>query len=218
MKSPSRQPNSAPGWRAFFGCALVLLVLSDKTPTWAETTNRSVPALALKDAQGMRHQPLVPHGEKATVFFFVLHDCPLARRSAPEINRIVADYATRGVRSFLVYVESDLSAREARRCAREFGHTCPVLLDRESELARFAGVTISPEAAVLSPDNTVLYRGRIDDRLPVLGKPKVVPAQHDLRDALDAVLAGKPVPNPVTKAVGCYLPLKETAKPAVRKR
>lgn len=175
-------------------------------------TNAEVRALVVKDIDGKSHQPLAEAGQKATVFFFVLHDCPLANSCAPEINRIVADYQARGVRSFLVYVEDDLSPKVARKHAREFGFTCPVLLDREQKLMGFARVTVSPEVAVLAPDNTVLYRGRIDDRLAARGKQRVSPTRRDLREALDAILEGKPVTVPVTTAVGCYLPRKEHTK------
>ena len=131
---------------------------------------------------------------------------------APEINRIATDYRARGVRSFLVYVEDDLSPKAARKHAREHGFTCPALLDRGQQLVRFAGVTVSPEVAVFSPDNALLYRGRIDDRLTALGKQRVSPLRQDLREALDAIIEGKPVLVPVTKAVGCYLPINENAK------
>ena len=109
-------------------------------------------------------------------------------------------------------MEDDLSARAARQHAKDYGYACPVLLDRKQQLVRFTGVTTSPEVAVLSPDNTVLYRGRIDDRLVAFGKQRVTPTRKDLREALDAILAGKPVSNPVTKAMGCYLPTKEATK------
>jgi hypothetical protein len=52
----------------------------------------------------------------------------------------------------------------------------------------------------------VLYRGRIDDRVADFGKRRVEPTRRDLRLALDAILAGKPVPARRTKAVGCYIP------------
>jgi hypothetical protein len=166
-----------------------------------------VPAkLTVKDVQGKPHQPLKHGGEKLTLLFFLMHDCPLARTMAPEINRLVAEYGPRGARSFLVFAEPDLTAAKARRHATDFGFVAPVLLDRQQQLVRFTGATVSPEVAVLSPDNKILYRGRIDDRLTEFGKQRVTPTQRDLRDALETILAGKPVATPVTKAVGCYLP------------
>jgi peroxiredoxin len=193
-----------------FCAARALAAPGTGTPTAA--TNAELRALLLKDVHGKSHQPLADAGQKATVFFFVMHDCPLANTCAPEINRIAADYSARGVRSFAVYVEEELSTRAARKHAKEYGFTCPALLDRGQTLVQFTGATVSPETVVLGPDNALLYRGRIDDRLIAFGKQRVTPTRRDLREALDEILSGKPVSTPVTKAVGCYLPTKEDAK------
>ena len=193
-------------------CAATSFAASERTlPSVA--TKAEIRALKVKDVDGKFHRPLdhTP-GQKATVFFFVLHDCPLANTCAPEINRIVSEYGPRGIRSFLVYVEDDLSAKVARKHAREHAFTCPVLLDRGQQLASLARATVSPEVAVFSPDNALLYRGRIDDRLAAPGRQRVSPTQQDLREALEAIIAGKPVPVPVTKAVGCYLRINENER------
>jgi len=52
----------------------------------------------------------------------------------------------------------------------------------------------------------LVYRGRIDDQFAGLGKRRTVVTSHDLRDALEATLVGKPVPQPRTEAVGCPIP------------
>lgn len=201
---------------ARLGAVAALLALGWES---AQVAAEEIPrTLIVHDVRGRPHQPLADAGQKATVFFFVLHDCPLANNCAPEINRIVADYRARGVRSFLVYVEDDLSPKAARRHAKEYAFTCPALLDRGQKLARFTNAARSPEVAVLGSDNAMLYRGRIDDRLIAFGKQRVIPTRRDLRDALDALLEGKPVPNPLTQAVGCYLPTRKDAKPESRLR
>jgi hypothetical protein len=66
-------------------------------------------------------------------------------------------------------------------------------------------VKVTPEVAVLSPTGELLYLGRIDDRYNPQGKRRPEPTVRDLQLALDAVLAGKPVPTPRTKAFGCPL-------------
>ena len=57
----------------------------------------------------------------------------------------------------------------------------------------------------MAPDGTVLYRGRIDDLYIALGKRRDHVTAHDLRDALDEIVGGRPVGNPRTQAVGCSL-------------
>lgn len=190
-----------------------MLTSAAELPRRIGTTEIDVPNLVIKDVLGADHKPLAATGQKATVFFFVLTDCPIANSYAPEINRIATAYGPRGVRSYVVYVEEDLSAETARRHAQDHAFKFPALLDPGHKLVKIAGVTVSPEVAVLAPDNSVLYRGRIDDRAAAFGKRRVKPSQRDLREALDAILDGKPVGTPVTKAVGCYIATNENSKP-----
>jgi hypothetical protein len=184
---------------------LALLAAAAESPRQSLTSESEVRNLIVKDVHGNDHEPLTAGGQKATALFFVMAECPIANSFAPEINRIVADYAERGVRSYLVYVEDDLSAEAARKHAREHEFKLPALLDPQHRLVKFAQVTVSPEVAVLAPDNTPLYRGRIDDRAAAFGKRRVNPSRRDLRTALDAILDGKPVTTPLTKAIGCYI-------------
>ena len=52
----------------------------------------------------------------------------------------------------------------------------------------------------------MVYRGRINDRFPRLGDSRAQARVHDLREAIEATLAGRPVAVPLSKAVGCYIP------------
>ena len=70
----------------------------------------------------------------------------------------------------------------------------------------FGSATATPEAAVLDRDGKVVYLGRIDDAYYGFGKRRSSATSQDLRDALDAVLDGKPVPHPRTTVLGCEIP------------
>ena len=169
-------------------------------------------SIVVKDLAGATVPPLADSGQKATVFFFVMHECPVANGYAPEIIRITSEYATKGVRCFVVYVEGDLTPEKARQHARDYGYKSGALLDPQHLLVKAAGATISPEVAVFSTSGEVLYRGRIDDRVADFGKRRVEPTRRDLRLALDAILAGKPVQARLAKAIGCYIPEDNTAE------
>src|SRR5262245_33868406 len=84
---------------------------------------------SLRDVAGVEHHPFADSAVKAVALVFVLSDCPIANGYAPEINRLCAAYGPRGVRFFLVQVDEDLSSRAAAEHAREYGYTCPVVLD-----------------------------------------------------------------------------------------
>jgi hypothetical protein len=80
-----------------------------------------------------------------------------------------------------------------------------VIVDRDHSLVRATGVTLAPEVAVLDAQGVLRYRGRIDDAYADWGSRRRVVRDHSLRDALDALLAGRPAPQPRTQAIGCYI-------------
>ncbi|MDA1315578.1 MAG: hypothetical protein O2968_19795 [Acidobacteria bacterium] len=175
----------------------------------------SVPATAqqdytFKDIDGVEHGSLDDSGNRATVVYFVMTDCPISNRFAPEIGRICTDYKAKGVDCFLAYVDSGVTNEAIREHIEDYSHDCcPAINDARQVLAGKAGAIVTPEAAVFSARGEVLYRGRINDFYAALGKARRKARVHDLRTALDEVLAGQPVTNPRTEAIGCYIPPKD---------
>ena len=164
------------------------------------------PPLRFRDLDGQEQVPLTVDGAKANVLFFVTTDCPISNSYAPEISSLVKDFARQPIRFYAVHVDPDLTPDAARRHAKEYGLTLPIILDTKHQLVTATGVTRTPEVAVLLPDGTIAYRGRIDDRYTGLGKNRQAPSQQDLREVLTAILAGEPVQVPRTEAVGCSIP------------
>lgn len=146
-----------------------------------------------------------PPGPPALVLFFVTTDCPIANSFAPEINRITAEYGRRGVLFTMVYTDLSQPAEVVRRHAADYGYESPVQIDTGRVLSRRHGITVTPEAVVIDGNGARVYRGRIDDRYLAPGQYRLKPSTRELRDALDAVLAGRPVPVAETKAAGCPL-------------
>ena len=140
------------------------------------------------------------------VLVFLSHDCPVSNALMPELNRIVRHYRPLGVAFYFVYAEDDLSETDAAKHAREFGLTAAATVDRAGVLVAKAGATVTPEAAVFSRSGEVAYRGRINDLFAAPGQKRAEPTRHDLRVALDALLAGKAPPNTTTPAIGCFIP------------
>jgi thiol-disulfide isomerase/thioredoxin len=176
-----------------------LLVLA--SAAWA----RPSPQFALHDTGGAVHKQDEWTQAHAVVIFFVTTDCPLSNGYAPEMNRIEQAYAPRGVRVYAVQGDTTIADEEVRRHAREFAYRFPVLLDPQQILSRYTGATITPEVAVLSGEGELLYLGRIDNRVEDFGKTRLQATEFDLRDALESVLAGRPVPHPRTHAIGCAI-------------
>lgn len=159
----------------------------------------------LTDTAGLSHEPLSTAGRKATVVIFTLPDCPIANAYAPEINRLFADYSSKGVGIYLAHVDRELTASDARKHAADYNLRCPVLLDSQHTLVKALGATRTPQAFLIGPDGKTLYRGRINNLYADYGQRRQVVTQHDLRAALEAVLTNKPVLQPVTEVIGCYI-------------
>jgi hypothetical protein len=147
-----------------------------------------------------------PAGTKAIVFLFTSTDCPISNRYAPEVQRVVGEFSSKGVVFRLVYPNPADRAAAIREHMAAFSYagTMEALRDPGHMLVKFTQATITPEAAVVV-GGRVVYRGRIDDRYVDLGLERPAPTQHDLADALAAVIAGKPVPHATTQAVGCFI-------------
>ena len=161
----------------------------------------------LRDTQGALHTSAEWSAAKAVVIYFTTTDCPIANSYVPEMNRIHDAYAPRGVAFFAVQTDLTIPVDDVVKYARDFSYAYPLLLDPDRVLVHRAGATITPQVAIFAPDGKLLYLGRIDDRVADFGKQRSKPTVLDLRNSLDAVLAGKPVPHPATKSVGCAITL-----------
>jgi peroxiredoxin len=161
------------------------------------------PEFALRDTRNGTHTPEEWNGKKAVVVFFTTTDCPLSNNEVPEMNRTAHDYESRGVAFYAVQADLTIADADVVQHAKDYQFSFPVLFDPHETLVKMTGATTIPSAAVLTPDGSLLYLGRIDNLVEDFNVRRQVPTRYDLREALDAVLAGKPVPNPRTKAFGC---------------
>jgi peroxiredoxin len=165
----------------------------------------NMPQFSFTDTSGQLHTRAEWKDKRAIVLLFLTTDCPLSNGYVPELNRIKDTYSSRGVAFYAIQGDATVAIDDVRKHVKEFAYTFPYLLDPKESLAAFTGAATTPEAAVLSPAGDLLYLGRIDNRLEDYGKQRVQITEFDLRDAIDAVLAGKPVAHPRTKALGCAI-------------
>ena len=147
-----------------------------------------------------------PAGTKAIVFLFTSTDCPISNRYAPEVQRVVSQFAEHGIVFKLVYPNpaDEAAAIHEHMTTFSYAGAMEALRDPTHALVKFTKASVTPEAVIVA-GGRVVYRGRIDDRYVDLGIERPAPTQHDLADALAAVLAGKRVAHATTQAVGCFI-------------
>jgi len=166
------------------------------------TPGDTVPDFSLPDTAGA-DVALRADGAAATVVVFTCNHCPYALAWHDRINAVAGDYAGRGVRTLQIcpndaerYPRDAPDAMRARVEAGEFAG--PYLHDATQEVARAWGARVTPDVFVVDAEGRLAYRGAPDADY----RDESLDADW-LRGALDAVLAGEPVPEPLTEPVGC---------------
>ena len=154
----------------------------------------------LPDADGNAHTLASLKGKQGTVLIFVATRCPVSNGYNERMEKLAEDYAARGVSVVGINANSTEPAAEVKSHAAEKHLTFPILKDNGNKVADRLGAQHTPEAFLLDANNKLVYHGRIDNSL----NPANVSA-NDLRDAIDAILAGKPVAKSEAKAFGCSI-------------
>ena len=202
------------------GAALVLLGIGAPTPASADTP--PVPTLAigapapdfdLPGIDGKRYTLASFKDAKVLVLVFTANHCPTAQAYEDRIAKLHADFAPRGAAVVLVSPNDPLALRldeegytdlgdtlaELKLRAQERGWTMPYLYDGETQaMARRYGPVATPHAFVFDTARRLRFAGRIDDN-----ENPARARTADARDAIEAVLAGRPVAVETTKVFGC---------------
>lgn len=173
-----------------------------------------VPLFELVDVvSGQKRSLQELKSDRATVIMFICNHCPFVKHIQPVLVEVAREYMSRGV-AFVAISSNDPEAypedspENMRRVAQELGYPFPYLFDETQEVARAYEAQCTPEFYITDGELRLLYHGRFDDStsgngLPVTGK--------DVRAALDALLAGLPVPYPQYPALGCSIKWRQHA-------
>jgi len=143
--------------------------------------------------------------KKVSVYAFVAEDCPISIFMAPSLKSIADQYGS-NVDFYLVFPFSTSTAKSASSFKRKnklTGFTTKV--DTDQSITKKLGATITPEVVIIGADDSVLYRGRINDAYTEPGKRKHIYTKNDLATALQIIINGNEVPKPWKRAVGCFI-------------
>lgn len=163
------------------------------------------PAFALTDVVSGKTVTLADFSEKkALVVMFICRHCPYVQHVKSALARLAADYADEGV-GFVAISSNDPAAYPAdapeslAEMAREEGFAFPLLFDEAQSAARAYTAVATPDTFIFDGERKLVYRGQLDDTRPD-GAPATA---ADVRAALDALLAGRPIPSPQKPSIGC---------------
>ncbi len=169
------------------------------TPLFAQTSG-SVALSTWRDIRGQSYSPSTINLHKATVFFFCSTQCPISNIYTPRMVELAQKYQALGVQFFFVSPNREDSAEAVAKYAKARNISFPVVKDNELKLADSLHASRTPEAVLVDALGVARYIGGIDDNPD---RPKIV--RNLLQDALEAVLAGKPVKIGRSIPPGCVI-------------
>jgi peroxiredoxin len=163
----------------------------------------SAPAFDLPGVDGRNHTLDDYADAPVLVLLQYCNHCPYVQAWEGRINAVQRDYADRGVRLVAIssndaeaYPEDSFEEMQARAGRESLAFD--YLYDEDQSVGRALGSTRTPEVFLYDGARRLVYHGAVDD-----ARDDTAVSQHYLRDALDAVLAGKAPQVAETPAVGC---------------
>lgn len=146
-------------------------------------------------------------GKAATVVMFICNHCPYVKHVQGQLVALARDYHRRGV-GFVAISANDVDnypedgPQQMKAEAEAHAYPFPYLYDETQEVALAYRAACTPDFFVFGADLNCAYRGQLDESRPGNGQPC---DGRDLRAALDALLAGEPVPAQQQPSVGCNI-------------
>jgi peroxiredoxin len=175
----------------------------------------TAPDFSLPDTEGRTVSLSQFEGAPAYLVMFICNHCPFVIHVKKELAALCGEYEEKGV-AVVGINANDVSSHpedspEKMKADKDrFGYTFPYLFDESQETAKAYRAACTPDFFVFDRERKLVYRGQFDDSRPGSGAPVT---GADLRDALDAVLAGRPVPEQQKPSMGCNIKWKRGNAP-----
>ncbi len=200
---------------ALLSAVLILAPAGDEHAVAPLAIGSRAPDFDLPGVDGRRYTLEDFASAKVLVVVFTANHCPTAQAYEERIQKLLDDYRDRGVALVAIspndpkairldelgYTDLSDSLEEMKIRAKDHAFTFPYLYDGETQAAsRLYGPQATPHVFVFDQDRRLRFSGRIDDfENPAKAKT------HETRDAIDALLAGRPVAVETTKVFGCSI-------------
>ena len=206
---------------------LVAVAFSDAQDPRILEIGEEAPGFELQGVDGRTYSLESFREAKVLAVIFTANHCPTAQAYEERIKQMSLDYPPDQVQVAAIssnhpeavcpeelgYSDLGDSFEEMKVRASDLEFNFPYLYDGDDQAVALAyGPTATPHVFIFDEERLLRYRGRIDD----MENPYETPASQDARNAIDALLAGKPVPVETTKAFGCSM--KWASKAEWRKR
>lgn len=155
-------------------------------------------------------------GKSGLLVMFICNHCPFVKHLQSALAAFGKEYQPKGlaivaINSNDVTIHPDDGPDKMKQLAQQAGYTFPYLFDETQAVAQAYKAACTPDFFLFDKHQALVYRGQFDASRPGNNKPIT---GADLRAAVDAVLAGKPVPAEQKPSIGCNIKWKPGKEPA----
>ncbi|MDB5392279.1 MAG: Alkyl hydroperoxide reductase and/or thiol-specific antioxidant family (AhpC/TSA) protein [Planctomycetaceae bacterium] len=146
-------------------------------------------------------------GAPALLIMFICNHCPFVKHLRSALAQLASEYTPQGVAIVAISSNDPVgypadSPQKMAEEKRSAGYSFPYLFDASQDVAKAYRAACTPDFFLFDRDQKLVYRGQFDDSRPGDGKPIT---GHDLKLALDAVLAGNSVAPEQRPSIGCNI-------------
>lgn len=166
----------------------------------APAIGSTIEDFTLPDVDNKEHSLKSLAGKNGTVLLFISVQCPVSNDYNERMEKLAQDYKAKGIAVIGINSNVAENASAVKAHAADNKLSFPILKDPGNKIADKLGAQVTPEAYFLDASNKLLYHGRIDN-----ARNAANIESNDLRNAMDAALAGKAVEKTEAKAFGCSI-------------
>ncbi len=186
------------------------------TPSTMLPLGTKAPDFHLPEVASQKNISLADFSDKkALLVMFICRHCPFVKHVQTELSQIGKDYLESNLGIIAISANDaenypDDAPDSLKAMVQELGFNFPLCYDETQETAKAYTAACTPDFFLFDQDRLLVYRGQLDDSRPSNGKPVT---GVDLRAAIDAVLADKPVTEEQKPSVGCNIKWKSGNEP-----
>ena len=183
-----------------------------RTPSVMIPLGKQAPDFTLPDTVSGNNLSLQTiKGATATVIMFICNHCPFVKHINAALVKLGNDYKNKGI-GFIAISSNDVAGypqdgpEQMKQVAEELNYPFPYLYDATQDVAKAYQAACTPDFFIFDSNLLLAYRGQLDDSRPGNEKPVT---GADIRNALDHLIAGKPVPADQKPSIGCNIKWRE---------
>ena len=139
------------------------------------------------------------------VYVFIAEECPICNYMGKPLSQIAKKYEN-NVSFHAVFPVKNSNYKTSQLFKQQYDMlSFETLLDKDQQIAKKLGATVTPEVVITDDHGEIFYRGRVNSAYYAPGKMKHSSIKNDLDEALAAITSGKNVVQPWPSAIGCYI-------------